>query len=387
MIKKATGNGDWMVFDAMRGVVSDPYPNLDNTLFWNLSNAERTNTGYIGFTPTGFIHQGGSGDTNTNHETYIYLAVRRGSLFPPEAGDATKVFHIKSQSNADSYAVGFPTDLILLNKTGGSSANSYVASRLTGNDKYLITSSTAAEGTSSGLWSFDGAPTQNDFDQGASTSSAWVGWHWKRAPSYFDVVAYTGTGSARTVPHGLTVPPEMIWVKRRNTTNNWKTFHSSLGGTKSMELNTTVAAETNGSALWNSTAPTASVFSLGTASDVNGSGSTYIAYLFATLAGVSKVGSYTGNGSSSGPTVDCGFSGSPRFVLIKKATGGTGSWYVFDSARGIVAGAESQLYLNSTAAEQTATDQIDPTSSGFQIVINSGGLNTNGETYIFYAIA
>ena len=132
--------------------------------------------------------------------------------------------------------------------------------------------------------------------------------------------------------------------------------------------------------------PTSSVFSLGTYNGINQSGRDFIAYLFATLAGVSKVGSYTGNGNTSGPTVDCGFTSGPKFVLIKR-TGNTGSWYLFDSVRGIVAGAESQLYLNSNAAEQTATDQIDPTSSGFQIVTNATGLNSNGDNYIFYAIA
>jgi hypothetical protein len=150
-----------------------------------------------------------------------------------------------------------------------------------------------------------------------------------------------------------------------------------------MELNTTVAAETNGSALWNSTAPTASVFSLGTASDVNGSGSTYIAYLFATVAGVSKVGSFVGDGTA-GKVIDCGFSSGARFVLIKKSSG-TGGWFVYDTTRGIVAGNDPYLHLDSTNAENTSTDSIDPNSSGF--AVNYSNTNANGQTYIFYAIA
>ena len=173
-----------------------------------------------------------------------------------------------------------------------------------------------------------------------------------------------------------------MWIKKRSNTNNWKTFHSSLGATKSMELNTTVAAETNGSSLWNSTAPTASVFTLGSAGDVNSGSHTYIAYLFATLAGVSKVGSYTGNGSTM--TIDCGFSSGARFVLIKR-TDTTDNWYVWDSVRGIVSGTEPYLRLNNATAEATGADYIDPDSSGF--ALPNDYFTTNGATFIFYAIA
>jgi hypothetical protein len=111
----------------------------------------------------------------------------------------------------------------------------------------------------------------------------------------------------------------------------------------------------------------------------------HIAYLFATVAGVSKVGSYTGTGADL--NVDCGFSAGARFILIKR-TDSTGDWYVYDSVRGIVAGNDPYLLLNSTAGEVTGTDYIDPLSSGFTVTSSApAALNASGGTYIFLAIA
>jgi hypothetical protein len=164
----------------------------------------------------------------------------------------------------------------------------------------------------------------------------------------------------------------MMWVKRRNTSSDWAVYHSATGNTDRLELNN--AGPASSVLWWNNTTPTDSVFSLGSSSVVNTSGDTYIAYLFASLDGVSKVGSYTGNGSLTGPSIDCGFSAGPRFVLIKR-TDSAENWYVFDSERGIVAGADPYLMLNSTAAEINAGDIIDPTSSGFQLATNGSIAN------------
>ena len=123
----------------------------------------------------------------------------------------------------------------------------------------------------------------------------------------------------------------------------------------------------------------------GSSPQSNASGSNYIAYLFATLAGVSKVGSYTGTGSDL--NVDCGFSAGARFILIKR-TDSTGDWYVWDSVRGIVAGNDPYFLLNSSAAQVTNTDYIDPLSSGFTVTSSApAALNASGGTYIFLAIA
>ena len=384
MVKCTSDTGDWFVVDNMRGVLPDGgYP--CNNLYWNKTDAE-TLSGTFGFFANGFT-AGQSSSTNGSGRTFIYMAIRRGPLAAPD--DATKVFAMDTSHSdgnntvtGDTYTAGFPVDFAWQRRVTNT-GNFVVGTRLLGKT-FLTTDTPDVEGANN-----DGTlDHQTGWYSGSTTiSTDYVSWMWKRAPGYLDVVAYTGTGSNRTISHNLGAVPEMMWVKRRNVTNNWKTFHSSLGATKSMELNTTVAAETNGSALWNSTAPTASVFSLGTASDVNGSGQTFVAYLFAT-SDVSKVGSYTGNGSSQ--NIDCGFSSGARFVLIKRYDG-TDSWYVADSVRGISSGQTDKiLKLNSNDAEFTESDSsadyIAPHASGFNLPANSP-LNGSGDDFIFYAIA
>ena len=208
-------------------------------------------------------------------------------------------------------------------------------------------------------------------------------WSFRRAPSFFDEVCYTGTGSTRTVSHNLAAVPQLIITKVRNSAGyGW--FVYPLDATKYMELNSTSGTGVTSSA-WNDTAPTASVFTVGPADQTNLSGATMVAYLFATCAGVSKVGSYTGTGTTL--QIDCGFTAGARFVLIKR-TDSTGGWYVWDSARGIVAGNDPYLLLNSTAAGVTSTDYIDTYSAGFEISSTApAAINANGGTYIFLAIA
>jgi len=131
--------------------------------------------------------------------------------------------------------------------------------------------------------------------------------------------------------------------------------------------------------------PTNTNFTIINDPDINANGEAYIAYLFATLTGISKVGSYTGNGSSQ--TINCGFTGGARFVLIKR-TDSTGDWYVWDTARGIVSGNDPHLSLNTTAAEVTSDDSIDPDSSGFIVnQVSATNVNVSSATYIFYAVA
>ena len=207
----------------------------------------------------------------------------------------------------------------------------------------------------------------------------------KRDTSYFDVVAYDGSNSNSTINHNLGVAPEMIWVKRRNNPNPWRVFIPSLSGV--LKLNGTDALDTSNAVSYfgdntNITAPTATQFTVTPQTgDVNTSGGTYIAYLFASVAGVSKLGSYTGNGSSQ--TIDCGFSNGARFVLIKRYDG-SGEWYLFDTQRGINSGNDALLELNTNAAEHTSDDWIDPQSSGFSV---TSYINQSSQTYIFYAIA
>lgn len=378
LIRHTDANGNsWFIVDNMRGAVTG---GNDASLSPNTSNDEQTSSDLVEFNATGFQLKRANDNVNGNGNTYIYMAIRRGPLAAPT--DATKVFAIDDSSTTDigGYTLNsnFPVDFYFFkNKDGGDSIS---IPRLTVGD--LRFNSTGAEDDRSSVMNFDSntGVTRTSFQGGIDS----VDYAFRRAPGFFDVVAYTGTGSNRTIAHNLGAVPEMMWVKKRSGSDNWKTFHANLGGTKSMELNTTVAAETNGSALWNSTAPTASVFTLGSAGDVNSSSHTYIACLFATVAGVSKVGSYSGNGSDN-HQIDCGFSSGARFVLIKR-TDVTEGWKVHDSVRGIVAGDDPFLELNNTNAENSSFDVVDPYSGGFA-VNNYAGWNASGGSYIFYAIA
>ena len=373
MLKRTDSNtnASWFVFDDMRGIATggdDPY------LYWNTTAAEVAGNA-IEVTPTGFQLKSTSTAFNGSSAKYIYMAIRRGGMQTPSA--ASDVFHVQSQSNADAYSVGFPTDLILLNKTGGSSVNTYVGNRITGNNQYLRTNTTTSEASVSDLWDFD---EQNSFDQGASTSSAWVGYHWARTRGFCDIATYTGDGfENQNISHNLGVAPEMVWIKNRDDSTNWVVWHTNLNSGKYLRLDQT-SAEISTSGILGTGSFGTTTFPVGSSSDnTNKSNNNYIAYLFATAAGVSKLGSFTQSGATN---VDCGFSGdTPSFILLKR-TDDTGSWYVFDSARGIIAGNDPYLLLDSTAAHTTDTDLVDPYSGGFATTSSL----TNGD-YIFYAIA
>jgi hypothetical protein len=174
--------------------------------------------------------------------------------------------------------------------------------------------------------------------------------------------------------------------KVRDTTDGWQVYCSALdvSGGDYLLLSDTAAKQTNGSTRFTA-APTSTLINLATNGSVNGSGSTYVAYLFATCAGVSKVGSFTGSATTK--QINCGFTSGARFVLIKR-TDSTGAWYVWDSARGIIAGNDPYLLLNSTDAEVTNTDYIDSYSPGFELSSTApAAINASGGTYIFLAIA
>jgi len=396
VLLKNTGNGtgsssNWVMFDNMRGVVTSSSAADDKYLFPNLSTSEGGGIP-MNFTATGF-DLANEDTSNKNTDAFIYMAIRRGGMQTPTA--ASSVFAIDTMGstgdgNAPSFRSTFPVDMAMRVDTGV--ANNEIAARLMGS-KWLYTNTTDAEANLNQN-KFD---YQNGWMTFTSTASNYHSYMWKRAPSYLDVVAYTGTGTAGlTVNHNLGVAPEMTWVKRRDSATNWRVNVAALGtdgqDSPSLRLNLNNAAEDdNGSYFGNNnsggySAPTSSVLTFGGHGDVNASGGSYIAYLFATVAGVSKIGTYTGNDGTT--NVDCGFTNGASFVLIKK-TNGNNNWFVFDSTRGMGTGNTPSLKLDTTEAEDDlgARDIIDPLAAGFTVNANRGGVNDNGDTFIFYAIA
>ena len=376
MIKKYSGGtGAWEVVDIMRGFPVDTAG--DRVIRWNSSGSENTSLPVGKPTATGFQITTDEAHVNQSGHGYIYMAIRRGPLAEPTS--ASDVFTVvkgmaANTSSVPGFTANHVVDFAISSQT--SSSSNVTGTRLLG-DTFLSTDATDAE-TANSVTRTNGYQNGFFFTNGGADSTR-LAWMWKRAPSYFDVCCYTGNATTRTISHNLGAVPEMMWVKQRDEARSWYVYHKDTGATKVLVLNETDAADTY-NYYWNDTAPTSSVFTVASNFRVNKSGGTYIAYLFATLAGVSKVGSVSHN-SNSATDVDCGFQNGCRFLLIKQYTS-TGAWFVYDSQRGIVSGADPRLKLNDTSAENTSNDDIDPLSSGFTLTTNfSGG------DYIFYAIA
>ena len=309
------------------------------------------------------------------NQSMIYMAIRRPNK-PPTAG--TEVFKAV-QTTSQPVSVGFLTDLIITAETAAGAK--YWVPRLSEN--YLNSTSTGQESAGSSYFKFD---QQNSF----STHTFWgssqnINWYFRRAPGFFDVVAADYPGSSVAISHNLGVAPELIISKPRDGNVVWMVGSDYLSNTSGwnqyLEMHSN-AAQGGTSTVWNQTAPTATHFTLGS---YPGSSYKGIFYLFATLSGISKVGSYSGTGSNI--NVDCGFTAGARFVMIKR-TDSTGDWYVWDSTRGIVSGNDPYLLLNTSAAQVTNTDYIDPLNAGFTVTSSAPtALNTSGGTYLFMAIA
>jgi hypothetical protein len=368
--KTTTGTDNWFVLDNMRGWNLADYS--DAILRPNTSGNEATDGSLGNPTATGFFVDGVQANS-----PYIYIAIRRGPMATPTSG--TEVFKpVAGTASGPAYNSGFVADAFLGLYTPGDGSYPRIGSRLTGTN-WMQSSGTGAE-TSDSIIKWD---YMNGVYSG-SLDSSYVGEVFRRAPGFFDVVCYTGTGSARTLNHNLTVAPEMMIVKNRTDAQGWRIYHTGLGGNDAYQ--TFGNSDTSTSAvIWNNTAPTSSVFSVGNTIAVNDGGYNYVAYLFATLPGVSKVGSYTGTGTTN--SINCGFTSGARFVLIK-STANLTDWYVWDSARGIVAGNDPYQLINTTNGQVTNTDYVDTYASGFEITSTApAAINANGGTFIFLAIA
>lgn len=389
LVKRSDSTSNWVLMDVMRGQSQTN----TNPLYADLSSAEASySVGYFPPTATGFKCNAGLG---TGVQTHIYIAIRRGPMKVPTSGTSVYVPSTRTGTGAtgSSTALGAPTDLVFTKQRGSTQTWAWT-DRLRGATNELTSASTAAEAAyANDVTGFD-SMTGFSFGSGASgqvntSASTYIDNLFRRAPGFFDVVCYTGDSTVgRQVAHGLGVAPELMIVKVRNAAGpeNWEVYNATSGNTKTLRLQTSNLEAT--SSIWNNTSPTSTYFVVGATGNfgsVNFLTYNYVAYLFATVAGVSKVFSYTGNGSSQ--TINCGFTAGARFILIKR-TDSTGDWYVWDTARGIVSANDPHLSLNTTAAEVTTDDSIDPDSSGFIVnQVAATDINVTSATYIGLAIA
>jgi len=375
----STTDGDWQIADNMRGLLAtanSPFQGLQP----NLSNAE-SSVGNIQLTSTGFVFGGAAASP------YIYIAIRRGPMKTPT--DATTVYkgiaRTGTGATANVTGVGFPVDLNWSHIRDAAYPNVTV-DRLRGTTITLKPSTADAEAVSDTVTSFasmDGVQYGTS-DRVNASGNTYVNWYFKRAPSFFDEVCYTADSSPQTVSHNLGVAPELILLKSRSGSGSWATYcaYFPTPSNNYKPLNSDYASTFSGS--WG--AMTSSTFIV---DGVNyPAATTAVAYLFATCAGVSKVGSYTGNGTTQ--TINCGFgAGGARFVLITKSTVlSTGGWYVYDTARGMTVLTDPYLFMNVDAAESATLGSVTTVTTGFAVNASIlAAINTNAATYIYLAIA
>ena len=323
----------------------------------------------------------------------------------------TKLYTGNGSTNAIT-GVGFQPDWVWIkNRTDVSSHNLYDVVRGTSAGK-LKSNSTAAESYNAqdlSVFGTDGFTVGSNNEVNGSSDNM-VSWNWlanntsgssntdgsitstvsANTTAGFSIVSYTGTAtSGVTIGHGLGVKPDMIILKNRSPdTASWPVYHSSLGATKYLGLNST-GTSTTSNTRWNDTEPTSTVFTLGSSGDVVGdsSGEPFIAYCFAEKTGYSKFGSYIGNGNADGSFVYTGFK--PTWILAKHASGGTASgehWNLQDVKRSPYNSSIIMLSPNQSSADNSTTNNsIDILSNGFKIRTNDGRLNNAGATYIYMA--
>jgi len=323
-------------------------------------------------------------------------ATQAGKFFNP-------VLYTGTGSSLSVTGVGFQPDWTWIKERNGA-ADHGLYDVVRGVQNQLESNTTGAETTeTTGLTAFgsDGF-TVGALAQLNTSADTYVAWNWKangagvtntagsitstvsaNTTSGFSVVTYAGNSTlGATIGHGLGKAPSMVIVKSRSGTTNWVVYHAAVGNTKALFLNTTSATDTDN--FWNNTSPTSTVFSVNASTGLNSSGSNYVAYAFSEVPGYSRFGSYTGNGSSDGPFVFCGFR--PAYLMVKR-TDTANDWYIIDAVRDGYNVIGPELFANRSDAEALGSTRADFLSNGFKLRSSGPGWNANGGTYIFMAFA
>jgi hypothetical protein len=375
LIKESNDSSNWWMFDDMRVMGRNRF----RWLYANDDHQEETKT-YTGVfaQPTGFIHDP-SNNGQFGNNNYIYIAIRRNDGTVGKVPDtANKVFTpIAGSSGAPLYkSNNHRVDFTLQRSAYASGTSDWYLTTRTRDGELLRPNTTDAAETNS-YQVFDYQSGSSSFTGGDGSRFSWL---FKRGPG-LDIVDYIGTGSNLTVNHSLNAVPDMIWGRERDNNGvEWKIHVKDLGPGNVLRLNNNLAQETNQSQYQN-TSPTATQFFVSSSLSTSTAG--FTAILFKSISGISKIGTYTGNGTV-GHSITVGFQ--PRFLIVKVATT-SGNWMLFDTVRGWASGNDAALKIDTTAAQDSSYDYCDPTSTGFEINITGNALNGNGETYIYFAHA
>ena len=379
MIKIESDTGGWYMMDTMRGLVSTSISSGTKSFLANTDAVEDGISNW-GVNATGFTGSyGGAADIDL-----IYIAIRRGPMKEPSAGTDVYAGDKADTSVAPMLVSNFPVDLVFPWRRTDITNTNKVAARLLGNNMLNADDTAAAYADSDSDFDF-----QNGYYSWAANNTVYWGNMLRRYPKVFDTVVYEGNGNNspfRTITHNLGVAPELVIIKNIDQALHWGVnqntgdsdvdadeVYLNLDGVYSNSNGLTASATTvTLNAGWGGTG------------QINNNGDTHLMLMFASLDGISKVGAYTGTGNDLNVT-DLG--AAARFVLIKR-TDTSGDWYVFDTTQGIVSGDDPYVLMNSTAAQVTNTDYIDPLSSGFTITSSAtADLNASGGKYLYLAFA
>ena len=406
MLKKwSTGEnpGDdyWYIYDNMRGIdnmyrreltlhdqdedLDDNRPSQTNHWIHPTDN---------GFATKEFMHS----QSNTS---WMYMCIRKrdgaSTLNPENGSDVFAMDTGNSSSTIPTFDSGFPVDLAF-RKTHTDTEYWNITGRRYGRffqyHSYSNAQTTAApySGHSS-----DDHVWDSHAGWGKDFNSNHHSWMWKHYTGMNSTITNYGTGSALDIYHGLGDTPEMVWAKQVDDTGDWYIYHIGLnGGTNPEQYYIKLnggGGEASGSTIWNNTAPTSTIVKIGTSSALNETGSRIKVISWRSIAGISKVGYYTGNGQAR--TITTGFQ--PRFMWLKNIsdTNAYDDTYfvVLDTSRGWASGNDSYLTFSSDTAQVTTQDVGQPTSSGFTLTApiagnkNEGRWNENNTNYIYYAHA
>ena len=365
LVKNSSQASGWFLLDVMRGITADQDV---QRLFANTTDAEAVDT-RIRITSNGFnaTHP----EVNSAGDEYIYMAIRRPNKPADEfeADDLFAVAYSQDQEPDPSFVSGFPVDMGMYTRPVATYSNILIP-RLT--DKMLFSEASANESNASAGFDYMNGYISQDWQAHEPTLLSWM---WRRAPGFFDVVAYEGIGGQpQAYKHNLGVEPEMFWVKNRTTARNWAVWHKDVD--RDGSLNSDSAFGTT-----HFDGVTEDTFICTTSNtDINRAGDQYIAYLFASVPGISKVGSYTGNGSE--VEVDCGFTTGARWLLVKRVDS-TGDWYFTSNPNNF----KTLAKLNTTDAQSNYMSTYNDVPAGFRVTSTSANLCVDGAEYIFYAIA
>ena len=343
-----------------------------------------------GSNPTGSVN---FGQRAFSHQPSGFVGLCTSELPEPTILKGSDHFNtvLYTGNDAASHAitgVGFQPDLVWI-KARSAAYDHRVYDDIRGVNAAFLANTTAAEDQYAGYGQFksfdsDGFTVGNGTTAGHGTNTNSVthaAFNWKEsATAGFDIVSYTGNGSARTISHSLGVAPEMMIVKRRDGADNWMVYHKDNGNTHYLELNSTGGKIDN--TIWNDTTPTSSVFSLGTDGSVNASSATYIAYLWASVKGYSKVNSFLGNGNANGPFVYTGFR--PAWVLVR---GGGHNLIWHNEVEGYNPTKKAFLANANNAEEALDGWSLDFYSNGFKMRGTDASANESGTTFVYLAMA